>query len=180
MPVPVQRGMTMAIEFHCNHCGRLIRASAEHGGKRGKCPSCHQSIYIPTPSEDLEPLPLAPLDQSEEHERERLLDESRELAQRLRDEKDVPPEAARPPLPEPVGDVRLDIDMEGLIIDYAAEMAAGNLAAAEELAADIRSDMPQAEEVIQRLMVDELPPPRLAKIPRPVLVGFLKQLRESS
>lgn len=169
----------MAIEFHCNHCGRMIRASAEHSGKSGKCPSCHQSVYIPTPSEDLEPLRLAPLDQTEEQRRERLLDESRELAQRLRKEKDAPPEVAKPTLPEPVGDVRLEIDMEGLIIEYAVEMAAGNLVAAEELAADIRSDMSQAEEVIQRLMVDELPPPRLAKIPRPVLVGFLKQLRES-
>lgn len=169
----------MSIEFHCDHCGKLVKTAKEHAGKRGKCPYCHQPVYIPTPADELEPLPLTPLDAQEERERQSMLEETRELAERLRTEKDVPPDAPRAPLPEPVGDARLSIDMEGLVIEYAACMAAGKLAEAQELATDIRTDLPRAQEVIQRLIGDEIPHPRLAKIPRPVLIGFLKQLRET-
>ena len=37
----------MAIIFHCDHCGRKIEASDNTGGKWGKCPSCHNKIYVP-------------------------------------------------------------------------------------------------------------------------------------
>lgn len=171
----------MAIEFHCQHCGHLVRTADEHAGKRGKCPRCNNSVYIPTPSEQIEPLKLTPLDDADERHEQELLEESRELAQRILQEKDVPPESvAHPaPRPEPVGDIRLTAaNMENLVIEYALNMAQGNLREAEELALEIRTNMRAAEEVMQRLTVDEIPPPRLAKIPRPVLVGFFKQLRE--
>ncbi len=169
----------MTIEFHCSRCGKLVRTTEENAGKFGKCPGCHQSVYIPTPSEDLEPLRLAPVDEKAERERHRLEQEARELAQKLRDETDVPPEAARAPLPEPVGDARLAPDMEGMIIEYAVHMSQGRLNEAQELANEIRQDLPRAQEAIQRLVGDELPPKRWEKIPRPVLLKFLRQLRES-
>jgi len=168
----------MAIEFHCSQCGKLVRAGEEHAGKRGRCPHCHQSVYIPTPSKDLEPLRLAPLDENEERERQRLLEESLALARKLRRERDVPPEVARAPRPEPKGDVRLPSDMEHLVTEYALAMAAGRLDEARALAADIRAERARAEEVMQRLTMDELLPPKLAKIPRPVLIAYFKQLRE--
>jgi hypothetical protein len=68
--------------------------------------------------------------------------------------------------------------MEEAVVNYAKAMAAGNLERAEELAGEIRRDFRVADEVIQRLMLDEIPPAELADIPRPVLVGFFKQLRE--
>lgn len=168
----------MAIEFHCDHCGKLVKTADEHAGKRGKCPHCHQSVYIPTPPDELEPLRLAPLDEGAERERHRLMQEAQQLAQKLRDEKDVPPEVPRAPLPEPVGDVRLSADMESLITEYLLCMSAGKLNEAEALAKDIRADIALADEFIQRLTMDELPPPRLAKIPRALLLGFLKQLHK--
>ena len=58
-------------------------------------------------------------------------------------------------------------------------MAVGNLKEAEELAAEIRQNLPRADEFIQRLTMDELPPARLAHIPRALLLGFLKQLHKS-
>lgn len=166
----------MAIEFHCDHCGKLVKTSDEHAGKRGKCPHCHQSVYIPTPAEDLEPLRLAPVDEGEERERQRLLEESREIAIKLRDEREVPPDVAKAPLPEPMGDMRLSSDMEHLVTEYVLCMAAGKLTEAEELARDIRGNRILADEFIQRLTMDELPPARLAKIPRAVMLGFIKQL----
>jgi hypothetical protein len=172
----------MPIEFHCEHCGKLIRSGEEHAGKHGKCPACHQSVYIPTPSDQLEPLHLAPLDEKEERERQKMLQASRELAQRLLREREAGPDTghgrAAAPASAPGGDARLNPDMETLVIEYAICMADGNLAEAEELAVDIRRNMKQAEDVMQRLTLDEMPPPQLTKIPRPVLVGFFRQLRE--
>jgi phage FluMu protein Com len=174
------KGHDMAIEFHCQHCGHLIRTGNEHAGKRGKCPHCQNSVYIPTPSDELEPLDLAPVDDADERRQRELLEETRKLTERMLHEKDVPPEIPHTgPRPEPVGDIRLTTaNMENLVIDYALNMAAGKLAEADELAEEIHMNMSAAEEVMQRMTLDEIPPPRLAKIPRPVLVGFFKQLRE--
>jgi len=167
----------MAIEFHCYHCGKLVRAPDDAGGRHGKCPACHQSVYIPMPPEQIEPLELAPVDETEERERERLLRETRELQRRLLSEREPADLAGAAAPGSGGGALPPELDMETLVIEYVEAMAAGELAQAEELAADIRADMKAAEEVIQRLTLDEIPPQRLAGIPRAVLVGFLKQLR---
>jgi len=39
------------IRFTCPHCGRYVRVSDAHGGKKGQCPYCHQIVAIPTASE---------------------------------------------------------------------------------------------------------------------------------
>lgn len=169
----------MAIEFHCSHCGKLVRAPDDAGGKRGKCPSCRQTVYIPMPSDQLEPLDITPVDEAAERERARLLKETQELRQRLLQERDAPPATNDAVTPRPVEQVFVPrLDMETLIVEYAQAMAAGDLERAEELATDIRTDMSAAADVMERLMVDELPPEGLANIPRPVLIGFFKQLRE--
>jgi phage FluMu protein Com len=171
----------MAIEFHCEHCGKLVRAADEYAGKRGKCPGCQQSVYIPTP--EIEPLPFAPVDREDEQRQRELLDETRRLTETIMHERDTlppePPRAAKQPRPAPEGDARLShVVMEEAVVNYAKAMAAGNLERAEELMRDIRADSRLADEVIQRIMVDEIPPAELADIPRPVLIAFFKQLRE--
>jgi len=169
----------MSIELHCDHCGRLVRAPDDAGGKHGKCPSCHQSVYIPMPSEQVEPLEIAPIDETEEQERARLRKESLEIERKLMEERELPKGAAAGPPPSSAGQPPpLKLDMETLLIEYARAMAAGDLEQAERLAADIRADMRTAEENIQRMVADELPPEQLAQIPRPVLAGFFRQLRE--
>lgn len=171
----------MAIEFHCEHCNHMVRTAAENAGKQGRCPYCNNTVYIPTPSEQIEPLQLAPVDPRDEQERKRLIEESRRLAAQIRAEKDtLPPEVAKPPLPEPEGDFRLEVDVETLIIEYVLAMYAGDLNEAEEYAVEIRRHPERADEVIQRLTMDEIVPRRLGKVPHPVLVGFLRQLREST
>lgn len=57
-------------------------------------------------------------------------------------------------------------------------MASGRLTDADALAIEVQGRMNQAEPIIDRLSLDEIPPPKLAKVPRPVLRGFLKQLRK--
>ena len=166
----------MAIEFHCEHCGKLVKAPDEAGGKKGKCPGCQQTVYIPTPREQIEPLEIAPIDANEEQERQRLLDETRNIQRQLMDEREAP---AAPATPTPSGGAMPmpKLDMETLIVEYALAMADGNLEEAEKLAEDIHSDMNAANEVMQRMTADEMPPAQLANIPRPVLIGFLKQLQ---
>ena len=167
----------MAIELHCNHCGKLVRAPDDAGGKHGKCPTCHQSVYIPTPADQIEPLAIAPVDESVEAKQRRLAAEAARLHNRLLYDREAPPERAGEerraeqvmPPPKP--------NMEQLIVEYAVAMAEGRLNDAERTAEDIRRDIGTAEDVMQRLTVDEIPPPKLAKIPRPVLVAFFKQLR---
>jgi phage FluMu protein Com len=171
----------MAIEFHCEHCGKLVRAADEYAGKRGKCPGCQQSVYIPTP--EIEPLSISPVDKDDEQRQRELLDETRRLTQTIMHERDnLPPEAprtAKQPRPAPEGDARLShAIMEEAVVNYARAMAAGDLERAEELTREIRRDFRLADEIIQRVMVDEIPPAELADIPRPVLIAFFKQLRE--
>lgn len=169
----------MAIEFHCHHCGHHVRTTDENAGKYGKCPHCHQSVYIPTPSDAIEPLRLAPVDEADARERQRLIDEARNIARRLREEGgELPPEPPKAARPEPVGDARLTPDMETLIVEYVLAMVNGKLDEAEQYARDIHADRNRANEVLQRLRLDELPPARLAKVPRAVLLGFLKQLQK--
>jgi len=168
----------MAIEFHCEHCGRLVRAADEHAGKRGKCPTCHQSVYVPTPSEALEPLRLAPIDEQAERERQRLAHDAAQLAQALRGERESPPEGSHGPEPIAVGGLPAHGDIESAIIEYVLAMASGRLTDADALAIEVQGRMNQAEPIIDRLSLDEIPPPKLAKVPRPVLRGFLKQLRK--
>ena len=169
----------MAIELHCEHCGNKISAGDESAGQHIKCAACHQSVYVPTPSDRIETLDLEPVDQDAERKRQRSLAETREFQRRVLHEKDLPAGKAtaweQRPASSQIRPPKLDMD--NLLVDYAVAMAAGDLAGADRMAADIRTDMPAAEDVMQRLTLDEIPPPKLAHIPRPVLVGFFKQLR---
>jgi len=42
----------MTIEFKCPHCHKPLEASDEIAGKKGKCPSCGQTVTIPPKAEE--------------------------------------------------------------------------------------------------------------------------------
>jgi hypothetical protein len=196
----------MAIEFHCNHCGKLVRAPEESGGKHAKCPACHQSVYIPTPPDQIEPLALEPIDDTFERRKAALMKETYDLTSRiLRDKEGAGPEkpgdraerlareekqaaAARAgggaqsaaPAAAPTRPAAALTPAEALdkVMRYSLYMFEGKLAQAEPLAEELRQNMRVTEDLMQRLAVDELPPGRIDKIPRPLLIGFFKQLRE--
>lgn len=158
------------IEFHCQFCTKLIRTADENAGKHGNCPACHQKVYIPTPEDQIEPLKLAPIDAASEAEQRRLDAEAKAVARQLLHEREVPAGAARP-------SAAAAPDMETVVVQYVLLMSQGALEKAQALAADIRRNMKAAEPVIQRLSMDDIPPPQLAKVPRPVMIGFLRQLQ---
>lgn len=171
----------MAIEFHCSFCGKQIRAADEHGGKHGKCPLCHQSVYIPLAETQVEPLGIAPVDEAAEREQQRLAREARELQLRLLKESEAPADGqgaggtTRPAAAAPSATTERDV--HEWLTQYAIAMADGQLDRADQVARRLRGNMPMMQDGIQRMLADELPPAGLEKIPRPVLVAFFKQLR---
>ncbi len=172
----------MSIEFHCDHCSKLIRAPSEAAGRRGKCPYCQQSVYVPTPAEQIEEIPLAPLDTEEERERQRLERESRQAEREILADRrppmdragaspTAPPESA---MPERIPGAD---DVEEMVIDYLLLMRNSELVQAESILADLRKSKAAALEVVNRLAADAVPPPALAGVPPGVYQGFLKNLR---
>ena len=163
----------MSIDFHCDHCGKLIRAPSDAGGRRGKCPYCHQSVYIKTPSEEIEDIPLTPLDAEADAAEARAKAEADRLAQSLLRERDADaPGAGSAPVPAASA-----AEIEGLVVDYLRALIASELEQAERLGDQIRPHRAAALKIIERIGQDSIPPPGLDKIPPAVLSGFLNSLR---
>ena len=183
----------MGIEFHCSRCNKLIRAPAAHGGKRGKCPYCKQSVYVPSAPEELEEIPLAPVDQDDERRRQRLADEARQLRTALSREKSEPPDtkssgaAAGSGAPGPGGaesamspprEAMDEVEIETLVTNYVTAMQASRLDEADGVAKHLRVQAATARKHVQQMMLDELPPPGLGGIPPALFKGFLRTLLE--
>ncbi|MCK6456773.1 MAG: hypothetical protein L6Q92_09620 [Phycisphaerae bacterium] len=167
----------MPIEFHCTHCEQLVRAPNEAAGRKGKCPHCQNIVYIPLPPEDSGEIPLAPVDDDAERRAKRLETEARELERKLRGERSLPG--------EPAGSARRSAgraggapdDPRALVRDFVAAMSEGRLQDAERCAYALTQAKPQAISVIDSLSTQDKPPADFPPLPRPVLLGFLKQLR---
>jgi len=169
----------VSIEFHCSHCGKLVRAPDNAGGRRGKCPYCKQSVYIPTPSEQLEELPLTPVDETEEQRIQRLEAEARAVQEQILADKQSAPEA--PPAAEsalPADPLAVLGDPQEFVVEYVRALHASDLERAEEVLAQLRPHRDAVAKAIERLRVDPVPPPALAGIPPNLLQGFLKKLAE--
>ena len=159
----------MDIELPCEKCGHPMRFAREQGGRMGKCPSCGNDVYIPTPEEELEELPLAPEDQSEEQRERELQDERRRLDRTLAQERDEQP--ARPR-----GGVGRT-SVKGVVMTYLTAMRDSDLQRAEEALALLATSRDEALRVIDRLAADQIPPAEMANVPPGVFQGFLKTLR---
>ena len=116
----------MPITFQCEHCRKQVKAPDGAGGKRGKCPHCGQSNYIPMPAAGDNGISLAEIDTEEERRRreeeEALLRQERELIAET-----APPQGA--PLEQ-----REDLTSEDLhhfVVNYCLDIAAGKLDRAE-------------------------------------------------
>jgi hypothetical protein len=169
----------MSIEFHCPKCGKAIKAPDEGGGKTGKCPACHQPVYIPMPESEIEPLSLTPLDPTEEQERERLLEEARRLRWATLQERNTAPETADA---APAGDDAPLIrpDMDTLVVQYVLSAAESDMNSMTDIEGELRKNWQAASEVMDRVLADELLPRQLAdrKIPRQFVVGLFRTLRK--
>ena len=173
----------MAITFHCEHCGKKIDAPTHMGGKWGKCPACHNRVYIPlmepAPGDDLH---LAPLDETEEERKNRLLAETFQLTQDILQEKAMPEEETEE---TPASANSMFIPMEKMsdkdlaeeIVRYLRLVADGDLDKASEVMGIISAYGKQTLAILDRIALGEILDPRLATIPPQVLSGLIRNLR---
>jgi hypothetical protein len=168
----------MSITFHCEHCGKKIEAPETAGGKWGKCPGCHNKVYVPGVQADDE-LRLAPLDNEDERKQRELFAETVRLRQDILSETNVPEERTATKKESNVAKPELlsDAELETSIISYLRQMADGELEEAERTAGTIISGGSKAVRILERITLSEMPEPELADIPRNVLSGLIKNLR---
>jgi hypothetical protein len=164
----------MSITFHCEHCDKKIEAPDNAGGKWGRCPACHNKVYVPS-SDAGEELKLAPMDTSDLAEQRRLLDETRRIEQEILSEEtevlDDSPERA-----VPVYEIS-DNELTKNIIIYLRLMADGDLKQAERISSSIIHCGKRALKIIDGIAVSEIPEPELADIPQQILSGLVRTLR---
>ncbi|HEY3245539.1 MAG TPA: hypothetical protein VGM03_19525 [Phycisphaerae bacterium] len=136
------------------------------------------------PADELEEIPLAPVNESDEQRRKRLRSEDIALAARVdhetREAPDAPASssaaAAESAMPAPRGDSALDVEEE--IIRYVMAMRDSRLGEAEDVATRLRRAGRRARQEIERMQLDEVPPAGLEGIPPGLLKGFLRTLGE--
>ncbi len=162
----------MAIVFHCDYCGKKIEAQDSASGKWGKCPSCHNKIYVPNLNID-DDLKLAPIDEAEEEKKKQLMAETYRLSQDILQEREVPNDLGDAGMSAPkISDKELTKN----IIVYLRQMADGELEQAQET---MRSIIPyrQAKKILDKIGLSEIPEPELADIAPQVLAGLIRTLR---
>lgn len=164
----------MSITFRCEHCHQDVKAPDSAGGKRGKCPYCQKSSYIPAPVAQDDLLDLAPVDEEDERRQQA---EAQALWQQdlaLLDSSDGAP--ASPPLEQ-----REDLtpeDLHHFAINYCLDMANSNLDRAPAHVAKLKQFGSLGSQAVDDLLADEMLAPALSSLPEPLVRGFLKQLRE--
>lgn len=164
----------MAIVFHCEHCGKKIEAPDTAGGKWGKCPACHNKLYIPGLDSNDEELKLAPLNESDRERERQLMAETYRLTQDILKEREIPEGPV-----EPAGAMYEMSEKELIknIILYLRQMAYGELDEADQTAALIAPFGPKALEIVDRIALSEIPEPELADIPQQILASSIRALR---
>ena len=171
----------MGIEFHCPKCAKLIRAPETAGGRRGKCPYCKDSVYIPKPASELDEIPLAPVDPEADAEDRRLREEARQLATAIDREEPGKYDTDEPPAPSG-GSVPLprdfDSDVADLVRDYLVAMVESDMGRADTATRQLKKQQHAAKQYLKQLMTGEIPPPEIGKVPEPVYTGFVRQLAD--
>ncbi len=165
----------MTIELHCPQCQKLIRAPEKAGGKRGKCPYCSNSVYIPMAPDPSDEIGLAPIDEAEERRADEEHRKASRQAAQLDHMKDAGPEQDVSP-GRASGDQMADsMDVASEVATYIQAMGASKLDEAEKAAGRLKSAGAIARDYINAQLVDELADIN-GDIPAPVVKGFLKTL----
>ena len=170
----------MAIIFHCDYCEKKIEAADSAGGKWGKCPACHNKLYVPASESDDE-LALAPMDVTAEEKEKQLMNETNRLTLDILKERENPEEAAE-------SDKSIEVTTQGFeishvqlkqyIIKYLRLMADSELYEAQKIAALITPYSARAVKILDKMAVSDMHEPDLAGVSQLVLSGLIKSLRD--
>ena len=170
----------MAIIFHCDYCGKKIEAADSAGGKWGKCPACHNKLYVPASEPDDE-LKLAPVDETDLEREKRLLDETNRLTLDILKERDIPQGANEPDEHDDTagpGFEMSQVELKQYIIKYLHLMADSELYEAQKIASLITPYGARAVKILDKMTVGDMHEPDLAGISQLVLTGLIKSLRD--
>ena len=163
----------MSITFRCERCRAEVKAPDTAAGKRGKCPFCEHTTYIPTPEVE-DDLPLAPVDEQEEQRlaeaRRKLLEAEKELLHESAAKADQPPLEQRE-------DLTSD-DVQHLVVNYCIDMANGKLDRAEMYMLQLRRFGSTGVAAVDEFLSGQAVEAGIDFIPRRVLHGFLLQLKD--
>jgi len=163
----------MTIKFRCEHCHKTVEAPDSAAGKRGKCPYCDHSSYIPRPVGEEEVLPLAPVDEAEERQRQKeleaIMEKERELLHEMGGEAEIPLEQR--------DDLKSE-DLHHLVVNYCLDMLKGNIERAELEASKLKKFGQVAIRAVQDFQTGRASEPALSEAPREVLDGYLRGLRK--
>ncbi len=162
----------MPIKFKCHNCHNEVTAPDSAAGKKGKCPFCGHTNEIPAPVDEDDLIPLAPIDDEEEAraraERQALYEREKALL-----------EETGGPAPVPL-EHREDLTSEDLhhfVVNYCLDLADGKLAQADEHVAQLNRYGEPGARAVEDFISGTATEPALDHIPRPVIQGFLKQLK---
>mgnify|MGYP003394167752 FL=1 len=172
----------MVIEFHCEHCSKIVKAPPDAGGRRGKCPHCGGLTYIPAAPEETGELDLAPIDKADEARQKKEIMEAAAVQQRLLRERALPGEPAgkgpRGATSSPAPAAALsDKALISLIVNFVESMSTGKLDRSEEITRELIRNGGKTKTLLDELSGEDLTAYGMPTLPRPVLLGFLKQLR---
>lgn len=188
-PTIAQELFDMSIEFHCEHCNKIVRAPDESGGHPGKCPHCHGTNYIPRP--EAGEIPLEPIDEDFERHRKQSAAEDFAYQRTIMSDRSTPAAeggrgsrasgaAGRTPRPsnaEP-DESLTDKQISSLIVNFITAMANGSLPKAEEICRRLRPQSGRVNALLDDMLsAENIAGYGLPTLPKPVLNGFVKQLR---
>ena len=162
----------MGITFRCEFCHKEIQAPDTAGGKRGKCPFCAKSTYIPSPVKEEELLDLAPLDDQEEH---RLQEHVQELYRREHDLIALGKKGTLEPLEE--RDNLTSADLHHFAVNYVLEMARNNLQGADVQVMKLRNFGALGVQAVDDFIEGNAHEPAMEALPKRVRASFLAELR---
>ena len=163
----------MTISYNCEHCGKKIEALDAEGGKRGKCPFCHGSNYVPAPIDYEELFDLAP-----EADDERTKAEQAEVS-RLKGElvsELGPADDINPPLEQ-----RTDIKIEDLypyVVNYCLDMSRSKLDGLRVHVVELRRYRGMAKSAVDDFLNGKTKETALNHIHPKVLQAFMLQLKK--
>lgn len=173
--------MSERIRLTCESCNHVIKAPLSAAGKRGKCPYCHNSVYVPMPASESEEIPLSPADGTAEATAEELEREALQITSALRRERAEPQDQSAPSADRPssAGQAAPTVtQVNDGIVSYLLAMRDSDLDRAEKILHELKPAARQAKDRIEQLMVDAMPPRKLRDLPEGLYQGFLRKLLE--
>ena len=162
----------MSITFRCEHCHKEIKAPDAAGGKRGRCPFCQQSTYVPSPVSEEDVLPLA-----EPTEEEQRAEKARVQALYQQEHDLLAQTGSAPVTPLEHREDLTTADLHHFVINFCLEMARDHVDVADAEAAKLRKFGPLGLKALEELASGKVQEPALEAIPRRPREMYLATLR---